>query len=97
MRDYKIATVEVLGENDEPSGSQYNFRLYVKDVTVGDYVLCDTDNGYRIAIVYKVSIAEEDYIIDNYVINKQVISKIDPFQWLNRRDAIRNAFRGSMK
>lgn len=90
MRDYKIAVVEFLGVNDEPTGSKYYFRLYDKLVNTGDYVLCDTDNGLRIAIVDYITSEEEYYTIGDYVINKQVICKINPFQWFNRRDAIRN-------
>lgn len=95
-QNYLIAVVEFLGTDYEPTGSQYYFRLYDRNITAGDYVLCETSNGLRIGVVDMVTAEQEYYYLDDYAVNRQVISKVDPTQYINRKLAIRNKIRRNM-
>ena len=80
--DFRIANVRFVdGYN---SNKIFSFALFDDEVTEGDYVVCDTQNGYFVAEV--VSIISADSYGKN--VTKEIVSKID-FSEFKRRKEIR--------
>ena len=80
--DFRVANVKFL---DGYNGDKlYRFALFDDDVTEGDCVVCDTQNGYCVAEV--VSIISADSYGKN--VTKEIVSKID-FSEFKRRKEIR--------
>ena len=80
--DFRIANVRFVdGYN---SNKIFSFALFDDEVTEGDYVVCDTQNGYCVAEV--VSIISADSYGKN--VTKEIVSKID-FSEFKRRKEIR--------
>lgn len=82
IEDFRVANVKFL---DGYNGDKlYRFALFDDDVTEGDCVVCDTQNGYCVAEV--VSIISADSYGKN--VTKEIVSKID-FSEFKRRKEIR--------
>lgn len=80
--DFRIANVRFVdGYN---INKIFSFALFDDEVTEGDYVVCDTQNGYCVAEV--VSIISADSYGKN--VTKEIVSKID-FSEFKRRKEIR--------
>jgi hypothetical protein len=68
---YNVAMVKFLyGHNLD---KEYNFALFDKDVTEGDFVLCDTTNGYSVGKICKIADPSEFKI----KVTREIICKID--------------------
>jgi hypothetical protein len=79
---YNVATVKFLyGHNLD---KEYNFALFDKDVTEGDFVLCDTTNGYSVGTICKITYPSEF----KTKVTREIICKID-FSAFEKRKRIR--------
>lgn len=63
--------------------TQYSFALFDKDVSVGDTVLCDTQNGYAVGKV-QCLIPKEDYV--GTAVTKEIICKVDFSEFEKRKE-----------
>lgn len=79
---YRIARVKHVDGYD--NNKEYFFALFDKDVNVGDYVLCDTQNGYKVANVLGI----EEVNDDSKSITREIICKVD-FSAFNHRKEVR--------
>lgn len=78
--NFNIARVQFLdGYNKD---KVYGFALFDKDVTEGDYVLCDTQNGYNVAKVIGIE------TIENYGkgVAKEIVCKVDFSAYEHRKE-----------
>lgn len=78
--NYRIALVKfVQGIN---TTQKYAFALFNEDVSVGDYVLCDTSQGYNVAKVEEIQ-SQIDY--SGVIVTKEIICKVDMKQYEQRK------------
>lgn len=80
--NFRVAVVKfVQGYN---MNKEYGFALFDEDVVVGDYVLCDSSNGYGVAEVVNIK-TQTEYGSD---VTKEIICKCD-FTAYNNRKVVR--------
>lgn len=80
--NYKIAKIKFIeGYNYE---REYGFALFDNGVQIGDYVLCDTSNGYNVGQVQDI-VTQTEY---GKNVTKEIICKVD-FSAFERRKEIR--------
>lgn len=80
--NFKIARVQFLyGYNKDKI---YNFALFDNDIVEGDFVLCDTQNGYHVAKVVGI----EDVESSGVAVTKEIVCKVD-FSKFEHRKKIR--------
>jgi hypothetical protein len=80
--NFKIARVQFLyGYNKDKI---YNFALFDNDIVEGDFVLCDTQNGYHVAKVVGI----EDVESSGVAVTKEIVCKVD-FSKFERRKEVR--------
>lgn len=78
--NFNIARVQFIdGYNKD---KVYGFALFDKNVTEGDYVLCDTQNGYNVAKVIGIE------TIENYGkgVAKEIVCKVDFSAYEHRKE-----------
>lgn len=61
----------------------YSFALFDKDISVGDMVLCDTQNGYVVGKI-QCLIPKEDYV--GTTVTKEIICKVDFSEFEKRKE-----------
>ena len=77
---YRIARVmHVDGYN---RNKEYDFALFDNDVVVGDFVLCDTQNGYNVAKVIRIDDVNEN----SPTVTKEIVCKVDFSAFFHRKD-----------
>lgn len=78
--NFRVAVVNfVQGYN---MNKNYGFALFDNDVEVGDYVLCDSSNGYGVAKVINIK-TQMEYGAD---VTKEIICKCDFTAFNNRKE-----------
>lgn len=78
--NYKVALVKfVQGIN---IAKIYAFALFDEDISVGDYVLCDTSQGYNVAKVEEIQ-SQIDY--SETIVTREIICKVDMKQHKQRK------------
>lgn len=78
--NFKVARVQFLdGYNKDKI---YNFALFDNDIESGDFVLCDTQNGYNVAKVLSVESIESSGV----TVTKEIICKVDFSKFEHRKE-----------
>lgn len=78
--NYKIARVKFIeGYN---KNKVYNFALFDNEITDGDFVLCDTQNGYNVAQVIGV----DEITNGSAEVAKEIICKVDFSAYEHRKE-----------
>lgn len=78
--NYKIAKVRFLSGYN--TTKVYHFALFDNDITVGDYVVCDTTNGFNIGTVINIVNKEEC----SGCVTKEVVCKVDFSAFYHRKE-----------
>ncbi|MBR5604249.1 MAG: hypothetical protein IKW51_08620 [Bacteroidales bacterium] len=82
--NYRIAMVKYIqGYN---ASKEYAFALFNTnndDVVIGDYVLCDTSQGYNVAKVTKI-VSQSEY--SGCTVTKEIICKVDFTEFEKRKE-----------
>ena len=77
--NFKIARVQFLyGYNKDKI---YNFALFDNDIVEGDFVLCDTQNGYHVAKVVGIEIKSV-----GVTVTKEIVCKVDFSKFEHRKE-----------
>ena len=79
--NYNVAMVKFIqGYN---TSKEYAFALFDNDTDVGDYILCDTSQGYNVGKVTKI-IPQSEY--SGCTVTKEIICKIDFTEFEKRKE-----------
>ena len=79
--NYNVAMVKFIqGYN---TSKEYAFALFDNDTDVGDYILCDTSQGYNVGKVTKI-IPQNEY--SGCTVTKEIICKIDFTEFEKRKE-----------
>lgn len=78
--NYKIARVQFV--DGYSKNKIYNFALFDNDVVEGDWVLCDTQNGYYVAKVVGI----EDVESVSFAATKEIVCKVDFSKFEHRKE-----------
>lgn len=77
--NFKIARVQFLyGYNKDKI---YNFALFDNDIVEGDFVLCDTQNGYHVAKVVGIEVKSA-----GVTVTKEIVCKVDFSKFEHRKE-----------
>lgn len=89
--DYSIAVVSFLGQDYIPTKSSYYIRVYKSDnITIDDYVICETRLGLRLGQVSALLTPEMLKSDFPYDVRAQVLNKIDVSNYIARKKNIKN-------
>lgn len=78
--NYRIAIVNLI--NEPNTTKPYAFALFDTYIICGDYVLCDTSYGYKVAHVIDI-VDKEDY--DGCIVTREIICKVNLNPYLERK------------
>lgn len=82
--DYSVAMVHFI--QGYSTSKEYAFALFSTDsdcILIGDYVLCDTSQGYNVGKVTKI-IPQSEY--SGCTVTKEIICKVDFTEFENRKE-----------